>query len=250
MPLEHLKLIVAAKTVEELWACHTRRMAAYGFDRLIYGFTRFRTANSLGDKDDLLVLSNLSPDYMRIFVDREMYRDAPMVRWAAENEGYCSWRELRDRRALGALTPAEERTLEFNHSMGINVGYSISFRDISARAKGAIGLVARDGMTQDDADAVWDEHGADILLQNEVMHLKVQNLPYLSTRPPLTPRQREVLEWVGDGKTAQDIATILGVTPATVEKHLRLARETLDVETTAQAVLKAWFQNQIFSTRN
>ena len=62
----------------------------------------------------------------------------------------------------------------------------------------------------------------------------------------LTNRQREVLEWVGDGKTTQDIATIMDLTPATVEKHLRLARESLDVETTAQAVLKASFQNQIF----
>ena len=31
-----------------------------------------------------------------------------------------------------------------------------------------------------------------------------------------------------------------------VEKHLRLAREALDVETTAQAVLKASLQRQIF----
>ncbi|HDR28335.1 LuxR family transcriptional regulator [Rhodovulum sp.] len=249
MPLEHLKTIVAAQTVEELWAQHTQRMAAYGFDGLIYGFTRFRTANSLGDRNDLLVLSNLRPDYTRAFVDQEMYRNAPMVRWAAENEGVCSWRELRERRARGELTPEEERTLEFNRSMGIVAGYSIAFRDTSMRAKGAIGLVAREGLTQDDVDAIWAEDGDEIFLMNEVMHLKVQNLPYLSTRPPLTPRQREVLEWVGDGKTAQDIATILGVTPATVEKHLRLARETLDVETTAQAVLKAWFQNQIFSTR-
>ena len=49
-----------------------------------------------------------------------------------------------------------------------------------------------------------------------------------------------------DGKTTQDAAEIMGLTPATVEKHLRLAREALDVETTAQAVLKASFQNQIF----
>ncbi|MFV0358632.1 MAG: LuxR family transcriptional regulator, partial [Tropicimonas sp.] len=36
------------------------------------------------------------------------------------------------------------------------------------------------------------------------------------------------------------------LTPATIEKHLRLAREALDVMTTAQAVLKASFLNQIF----
>ena len=55
-----------------------------------------------------------------------------------------------------------------------------------------------------------------------------------------------MLEWVGDGKTVQDTAVIMGLTPPTVEKHLRLARQALNVETTAQAVLKAAFQNQIF----
>ncbi|MEJ2019255.1 MAG: helix-turn-helix transcriptional regulator, partial [Maritimibacter sp.] len=63
----------------------------------------------------------------------------------------------------------------------------------------------------------------------------------------LTERQREVLSWIGDGKSNLDVATILGVSVATVEKHLRLARERLGVETTAQAVLKASFQNQIYT---
>jgi LuxR family transcriptional regulator len=80
---------------------------------------------------------------------------------------------------------------------------------------------------------------------NNVVHLKLLTLPYSGTRP-LTRRQRQVLEWVGDGKTTQDIAVLIGLTAATVEKHLRLAREALDVDTTAQAVLKAAFQNQMF----
>lgn len=80
---------------------------------------------------------------------------------------------------------------------------------------------------------------------NNVMHLKLLTLPYSGERQ-LTKRQREVLQWVGDGKTTQDIAVLLELTPATVEKHLRLAREALDVETTAQAVLKAAFYNQMF----
>ena len=62
----------------------------------------------------------------------------------------------------------------------------------------------------------------------------------------LTKRQHEVLQWVSDGKTTQDIAIIMDVSKATVEKHLRLAREVLGVETTAQAVLRMAYQNQIF----
>ena len=81
---------------------------------------------------------------------------------------------------------------------------------------------------------------------NNICHLKIMTLPYSAPSRTLTKRQKEALEWVGDGKTTQDIALLMGLTQATVEKHLRLARESLNVETTAQAVLKAALQNQMF----
>jgi DNA-binding CsgD family transcriptional regulator len=51
---------------------------------------------------------------------------------------------------------------------------------------------------------------------------------------------------VADGKTMQDVALLMGVSSAMVEKHLRLARDALDVETTAQAVAKSALMNIIF----
>ncbi len=129
--------------------------------------------------------------------------------------------------------------------MNVTAGYTVSFRSISERTKGAIALTARPGVTQDAVEQIWAQHGDEIIVMNNVMHLKLLTLPYTGERH-LTKRQREVLQWVGDGKTTQDIAILLGLTPATVEKHLRLAREALDVETTAQAVLKAAFYNQMF----
>ena len=80
---------------------------------------------------------------------------------------------------------------------------------------------------------------------NGVAHLKIITMPM--PQRILTSRQREVLEWIGDGKTVADTAQILGLNKATVEKHLRLARESLGVDTTAQAVLKASFHNQMFT---
>ncbi len=130
--------------------------------------------------------------------------------------------------------------------MGVTAGYTISFKSVSAHSKGAIALTARRGMTQADIDAVWEEHGRDIHLMNNIAHLKILTLPYNTPALSLTKRQREALKWVGDGKTMQDTALLMGLTSATVEKHLRLAREALAVETTAQAVLKAAFANQMF----
>ncbi len=242
--LQFLERITAATSVEAVWTELTAMTARHGFDRLIYGFTRFRTAQSLGDPDDLLILTNHDPAYSDHFIGGRLYMHAPMLRWAAENTGACSWSWIAEQ--APRLSEAELEVVEFNQKMGVAAGYSISFPALSQRAQGVLALTARRGMTQREADAVWHDHGRCLLQLATVAHLKITTLPYTGARRPLTKRQREALEWVGDGKTTQDIAVLMGLTPATVEKHLRLAREALDVETTAQAVLKASFQNQIF----
>ncbi|MFW2544442.1 LuxR family transcriptional regulator [Primorskyibacter sp. 2E107] len=233
-------------SVEELWNAHCERMALYGFDRLIYGFTNFRTENSLGDPNDFVVLTNHTPAYRKGFVEGGLYRHAPMVRWALSNEGFCSWRVMAPRVTAGDLTEQERKVLEFNLSHKVHAGYTISFKSVSSRAKGAISLTTRAELSQDQADEIWEKDGKDIVLLNNIVHLKILTLPVPLQNQTLTPRQREALEWVGDGKTMQDIAQIMGLTQATIEKHLRLARETLNVETTAQAVAKAAFHNQMF----
>lgn len=242
----YLDALTTAQSIEDLWTLHTRRMASYGFDRLLYGFTRYRSAASLGDPDDFVILTNHSDSYTQGFIGGELYKNAPMTKWAMDNEGSCSWRVMADRISSNTLTDAEREVVAFNLSHKVHAGYSISFRSISPRSKAAIALTARADMYQDQVDEMWETHGTDITVMNNIVHLKVMTLPHFSTSRVLTKRQREVLEWVGDGKTAQDIATLLGLTPATVEKHLRLARASLNVETTAQAVLKAAFQNQMF----
>lgn len=242
----YLEAITDAPTLEQLWDMHTRKMAEYGYDRLFYGFTRYRTDTSLGDPGDFVILTNHEPEYATVFINEAMYSHAPMVRWALDNEGACSWGILAEKMMSAEMTPQERRVLDFNREFGVTAGYTISFKSVSQRSKGAIGLVAPKGVSQAEADRIWAEHGADLIVMNNVAHLKIITLPYNGPGRALTKRQREALEWVGDGKTMQDIALIMGLTPATVEKHLRLARESLSVETTAQAVLKASFHNQMY----
>ncbi|NIZ09895.1 LuxR family transcriptional regulator [Pseudooceanicola sp. HF7] len=246
MRREYLEKLTNAQSIEELWTIHCAKMADYGFDRLLYGFTRYRTATSLGDPEDFVILTNHQQEYRDAFLGKGLYFHAPMVKWALENEGACSWRILAEMTASGAITESERRVIDFNRSMNVTAGYSISFKSISPRTKGAIALTARPGLSQDSVDAMWAENGRDIVIMNNVAHLKILTLPYSGPTRELTRRQREALHWVGDGKTTQDIALLMGLTAATVEKHLRLARETLNVETTAQAVLKAAFLNQMY----
>ncbi|MFW8593124.1 helix-turn-helix transcriptional regulator [Cribrihabitans neustonicus] len=243
---EYLNFLCGVNSLEALWKAHVRQMSSYGFDRLLYGYTRYKTDTSLGDPEDFVILSNHTPEYLTGYLHEGLYSDAPMLRWALENEGASSWLRAQELASSGALPPEAKRVCDFNERMNITAGYTISFPSVSTRHKGAIALAAAGGTTQADADAIWQRHGHDIELMNNVAHLKILTLPYAPPNRTLTRRQREVLQWVGDGKTTQDIAMLMGLTSATVEKHLRLAREALAVETTAQAVLKAAMHNQMY----
>ncbi|MGY9031133.1 MAG: LuxR family transcriptional regulator [Rhodobacterales bacterium] len=243
--MAHLAALTSAATVEELWKLHTDHMATFGFDRLIYGYNRHKTTTSLGDPQDWVLLTNHDPAYIKMFLGEGMLQNAPMLKWALANDGACSWRWPHDMELSENLSAREQQVVDFNRKMMVTAGYTISFKSVSVRTKAAIALTAKPGMYQDQVEQIWAAHGNALIVANNVMHLKLLTLPNSGLRR-LTKRQNEVLQWVGDGKTTQDIAVILELTAATVEKHLRLAREALDVDTTAQAVMKAAFYNQMF----
>ena len=53
---------------------------------------------------------------------------------------------------------------------------------------------------------------------------------------PLSPREREVLQLVAEGKTTKEVAAILGVSVKTAESHRTRIMEKLDIHETASLV--------------
>jgi len=62
----------------------------------------------------------------------------------------------------------------------------------------------------------------------------------------LTPREREVLFWLARGKSNAEIGAILGITSATVNKHLERIYPKLGVEKRVAAASCFGFQNGAF----
>jgi DNA-binding CsgD family transcriptional regulator len=80
-----------------------------------------------------------------------------------------------------------------------------------------------------------DRSALDLLLP----HLR----QFLRARPSpagLTPREREVIALVADGRTNGEVAHALGISPETVRKHLENAYEKLGVHTRTAAVKAAF----------
>jgi PAS domain S-box-containing protein len=63
--------------------------------------------------------------------------------------------------------------------------------------------------------------------------------PAAASLDQLTPRQREVLGLLADGRSTRDIATELGLSPETVRNHVRQVLRRLGARTRLEAVLEA-----------
>jgi len=241
-----LNQIAAASNIDETWDLATAHFAGLGFHRANYGFTRFRHLKTIGDPDDALFLSTCDADYVQRYFRGGFYARTPVFRWAERSSGACTWTWVKEAFEAGKLSSDEAEAVRQNAAMGVVAGISISFPEVSSRSKGALGLIADAGLSHGDVDRIFAAQREEILAVANMMHLTILHLPQLSRHRALSPRQREALEWVADGKTTQDVALLMGVSPAMVEKHLRLAREALAVETTAQAVAKGALLNMIF----
>lgn len=241
-----LNRIAASTSIDEAWEKATAHFATLGFRRANYGFTRFRHLKTIGDPDDALFLTTCDAEYVKRYFQGGFYAKTPVFRWAERSTGICTWTWVKEAFEAGRLSTEEAEAVRQNAAMGITAGMSVSFPEVSSRSKGALGLIADPGLSMADVDAIFAARKDEILAVANMMHLTIVHLPHLSRHRALSPRQREALEWVADGKTTQDVALLMGVSPAMVEKHLRLAREALAVETTAQAVAKGALLNMIF----
>src|SRR5262249_39485947 len=74
-----------------------------------------------------------------------------------------------------------------------------------------------------------------LLLSEQDRTLRPERLEALG----LSRREAEVLAWVAEGKANGDIATILGISPRTVDKHLEHVLGKLGVESRTAAAARA-----------
>ena len=241
-----LMRIANADRADKVWQLAVAHFRLFGFARANYGFTRFRSERTMGDPDDALFMTSCDAAFVAHYFRDNFYARTPIFKWCARNTGACTWTWVKAAMEAGRLSDDELATLRQNAIIGVTSGITISFPDNSTRAKGALGLIADPGLDNAAVERIWAEHRLEIEAVAQMMHLKLIQFPVASRRRSLTQRQRETLEWVADGKTTMDVAMIIGVSAAMVEKHLRLAREALQVDTTAQAVAKATLLNLIY----
>lgn len=156
----------------------------------------------------------------------------PVVAWA---QGGNPYRALR---ISDFATFREFRETAFYHEV---VGLLPGWRDQVAVPIPLPGSIA--GFTLNREKTFTDEERLMLELFHphleRALHRNVQ-FAGLDTKPPLTPREREVLHWLAEGKRDSEIATILRISVRTIEQHVRVCLQKLGVETRTAAVAAVW----------
>jgi DNA-binding NarL/FixJ family response regulator len=105
-------------------------------------------------------------------------------------------------------------------------------------AQGARGLVLKSDATSDLVRAVEALERGKSFVSPAVMELIVQGLAE-SGKPPshnLTPRERQILKLLADGKANKEVATLLGLSIKTVEAHRANVMRKLDLRSLSELI--------------
>ncbi|WP_171130099.1 LuxR family transcriptional regulator [Ruegeria sp. HKCCA6707] len=124
--------------------------------------------------------------------------------------------------------------------------FGITSRGLTVPVRGPYGECGLLNVTRDCSDAEWDKYKryvmGDLQMAAVNAHDTVMQSGVLSRAlylPSLSTREKEILQWVAEGKSQQDIGDILSISHRTVEVHMRSGREKLGALTTPQAIGRA-----------
>ncbi|ODT71473.1 MAG: hypothetical protein ABS75_09455 [Pelagibacterium sp. SCN 63-23] len=198
--------------------------------------------------EDPLALSEWKPDRLAF---KEMADAAPFMIWAAAEEGDCyylnaAWAEFTGRPVsdgygkgwisiihpddMPKITDAYRRATA--HCGSFEVEYRLHYRNEGYRWVFAAGR-PRISQTGEHDGYVGSIIAVTVRQTSDTHH------------PVLTPREKQILAWTADGKTAEDIAKILGVAARTVDWHIGNCLIKTNSTNRTQAVVQALRQGQL-----
>lgn len=225
MPDTALKAIERSSNREELFTFLREYYQNLGFDAICYIVP---SSSSPGDTE--LVDFGFPAEWIARYADGLGQHD-PVVSFAMESGRIFQWSEIGNLRTLGAE----------NRAFLDELSRSEMTDGLALPTFGRHQRVGYFGIGQVNGPDVLAD--ADLLKLHAVAqraHLRLDEFADAEQPTPvLSPREKEILHWVARGKTNSDLATILGISAATVATHLQRVFTKLKTNDRVTAVLVA-----------
>jgi LuxR family quorum sensing-dependent transcriptional regulator len=201
-----------------------------------FGYTHVSCITMPGpgqDQSECLLMNTRPKDYVENYIEKNHVARDPVIKELRRTLNPYSWSDIRDR---GDLTRSERVIMDEAREFEVRDGLTIPIMtlsgsvtlfcpcgrepNVSQRARAAIEIIG-----------VYTNHA----LKRAIRQRQREE----AVRAPLTPREREIMQWVASGKTDDEIADILSISTTTVTTHVEHAKQKLDAFRRTYAVVQA-----------
>ena len=182
---------------------------------------------------DSLMMNTRPRDYVEHYIEKNHVVRDPVMTELRRNLNPYSWSDIRNGRELSR---AERTIMDEAREFDVWDGLTIPI----VTESGSISLFCPCGkepnLTQR-ARAALEIIG---IYTHHALHRAIlQGQRKAPSHTPLTPREREIMQWVACGKTDEEIGDILSIGTTTVTTHVENAKHKLDAFRRTYAVVQA-----------
>jgi LuxR family transcriptional regulator, quorum-sensing system regulator CciR len=237
----HSSLVGELVSELSIAACEVTLHSALSAATKLLGFDYFSLAydkRSYGSSYDALLLHDFPEAWAKVYIGFELSRIDPVRRASERSMIGFEWKHIE---SFIPLTRSDRQILAVGRENGIGDGYTVP-RHLPGDASGLCSFI----MKPDNAVPVAMLTSAEIVGAVALTSARriLGSQPSIKT-PVLSERQLECVLWSARGKTAGEIAVILGISEDTVIQHLKLARERYDVHCRQALILCTLFDGLI-----
>jgi LuxR family transcriptional regulator, quorum-sensing system regulator CciR len=211
-------LIEAATTFEELNEALGAASNEMGFQL----YALMRHPRSIDTKVSPIRLHNYAREWEEIYDRRQLGLCDPIHR---ASQHVADGFRHRDVRKLVPLRDHDERMLEEAHNYDIGDGFTVAV-NVPGEAPGSVTFVTRVGRPFPEPMLLYALSFGAIAYQRARIISGVSRAP---RRRLVTDRHAQVLKWMGRNKTDAETGAILGISGATVTKHVQEILKRFDV---------------------
>lgn len=183
--------------------------------------------------EDNLFMNTRPEEYIEHYVEKNYVVRDPVVTELRHTLSTYSWSDVRERRDL---SKAEENIIDEARDFDTFDGLIVPILTQS----GSLSIFGPCGHSPDLSEEARSAVEIIGMYSHQALRRALRrNNDEGSGRKPLTAREKEVMHWVATGKTDDEIADILKISPATVTSHVENAKRKLNAVKRTFAVVQA-----------
>lgn len=233
---EFVRLTATIKDICELARILERMTARLGFAH----FAVTQHTDSPAADEATVRLHNYPDQWVSYFDDNRLNLSDPIHRASQRVVAGFRWEQLPQ---LIEVTPADQKLLLRARDNGLAAGFTVPAH-IIGEATGSC-TFAVGAQVEFPIDALLEAQLVGLAAFDAARRILLGEKGMPKYHRPLTDRQRDCLIWTARGKSAWEISCILGISEATVIKHLKHALNRYGVQRRASLMIRALFDGTL-----